>query len=38
MVLRVECKTSEAETSENNHNQSVIIDITTIIIDITSAI
>ena len=38
MVLRIESKTSEAETSENNYNQSLIIEITTIMINITTAI
>ena len=38
MVLRIESKTSEAETSENNHNQSLIIEITTIMINITTTI
>ena len=38
MVLRIESKTSEAETSENNHNQSLIIEITTIMINITTAV
>ena len=38
MVLGIESKTSEAETSENNHNQSLIIDITTIMINTTTVI